>query len=461
MDRTPLCTALRAFAAQNPLRMHMPGHKGRPLPPLPELTALAPLDVTELTPTGDLFAEGGPIGAAEALWAEVFHLPHCLFLTGGSTQGVLSMLTAACPPGSAVLLDRGSHRSAYNALALLDLCPVYLHRSRLDGAGVPGPVDPAEVDRLLAAHPEIKTVCITSPTYYGILSDLPALAAVAHRRGAVLAVDGAHGAHLPFLGGFQLDAADLLVVSAHKTLPALGQGALVFASDRFSQGDLRRAAALYGSSSPSYAIMASLDGARAWLEGSGGDAYRRTAEAVARLRARLPALTDAHAPLDPCRLTVRTGDGFALQRALEERGIFAEMADRGHVVLICTCADTPGDLARLERALDGLLPQFPPPAGASPLPPPPEPEPVLTPRAALFAPRETLPLEETPGRIAAQQIAPYPPGVPVAAPGERLTKKIVAYLRGIGYNSLEGIEVVQAGRNEASGSPVSPEEGYV
>ena len=121
MKETPLCAALRAFAAQSPLRMHMPGHKGKNLPPLPELEALLPLDVTELPPTGDLFAGGGPIGAAEALWADAFHMPRCLFLTGGSTQGVLAMLTAACPPGSAVLLDRGSHRSAYNALALLDL----------------------------------------------------------------------------------------------------------------------------------------------------------------------------------------------------------------------------------------------------------------------------------------------------------------------------------------------------
>ena len=171
MENTPLYHALRAFADTNPLRMHMPGHKGRPLP-APELAGLSALDFTELPPTGDLFSGGDAIEAAEKLWAEVFHMAHCLFLTGGATQGVQAALALACKPGDAVLLDRGSHRSAYNALALLDLRPVYLERPWLPAAGVTGPVDPAAVEAALKNRPEIKTVCITSPTYAGILSDV-------------------------------------------------------------------------------------------------------------------------------------------------------------------------------------------------------------------------------------------------------------------------------------------------
>ena len=455
MRPTPLCDALRAFAGQSPLRMHMPGHKGKALP-LPEGTPLAALDFTELPPTGDLFAGGGPIGAAEDLWAKAWGMDHCLFLTGGSTQGVLSALTLACPPGSAVLLDRGSHRSAYNALALLDLRPVYLERPWLAAEGVPGPVDPAEVERQLSLHPEIKTVCITSPTYYGILSDLAAISTVTRRHGAVLAVDGAHGAHLPFLGNNPSVGADLLVASAHKTLPALGQGALLLSGPAFPHRELRRAASLYGSSSPSYPIMASLDAARAWMEEEGGAALGRTAEEVAALRRSFPSLDGAALSLDPCRLTVRTGDGFGLQAALLAEGIYPEMADKGHVVFICTAADTPEDFAALGEALARLLPQFPGPEEI-PLPPPPEPEVVLTPRQARFAPRETIPLAEAEGRIAAGQIAPYPPGIPVAAPGERLTKKTVAYLAGIGYNMLEDAEVVRIGG--VCPGPTLPQEG--
>ena len=235
MENTPLYDALRAFAAARPLRMHMPGHKGRPLP-APELAGLSALDFTELPPTGDLFSGGDAIEAAEALWAKVFRMAHCLFLTGGATQGVQAALALACRPGDAVLLDRGSHRSAYNALALLDLRPVYLERPWLPQAGVTGPVSPQSVEQALKTRPDIKTVCITSPTYYGVLSDLPALAAVCRAHGAVLVVDGAHGAHLPFLGNFDLAAADLAVVSAHKTLPAPGQSALLLAGGSRTAG---------------------------------------------------------------------------------------------------------------------------------------------------------------------------------------------------------------------------------
>ena len=265
MGSTPLYDALRAFAAQRPLRMHMPGHKGKPLP-APELAAIAAIDFTELPPTGDLFSGGGAIGAAEALWAEVFHMDSCLFLTGGSTQGVHAALALACKPGETVLLDRGSHRSAYNALALLDLKPVYLERPWLASEGITGPISPSAVAQALEEYPDAKTLCITSPTYYGMLSDLPALAELMHRRGGVLVVDGAHGAHLPFLGNDHLSAADLVVTSAHKTLPALGQSALLLAGERFPHAGLRRAASLYGSSSPSYPMMACLDLCRAWME---------------------------------------------------------------------------------------------------------------------------------------------------------------------------------------------------
>lgn len=434
---TPLYDALRAFAGQRPLRMHMPGHKGKSLG-IPELSGGAALDVTELTPTGDLFAGGGPIEGAEALWARTFRMPGCLFLTGGSTQGIHAALTLACRPGEAVLLDRGCHRSVYHALALLDLRPVYLTRPWLAETGVTGPISPDEVERALTEHPDCRTVCITSPTYYGVLSDIPALAERVHRRGGTLVVDGAHGAHLPFLGIDHLSAADLAVVSAHKTLPAPGQTALLLGGAAFPQEELRRVGAVYGSSSPSYLLMAALDVCRAWMEEEGAAAYRRAAELVRRLRTRLPALTEADAPLDPTRFVFCTPDGFAARRALEADGIYVELADRGHVVCIVTCMDTGEELERLYRALAAL------PGGRDGgyPPPPPLPEQVISPRTAFFAPRERIPLARAAGRIAAGQVAPYPPGVPVAAPGERIEKKTVAYLRQIGYNMEEGIPVL-------------------
>ena len=434
MEKTPLYDALTNFAAGHPLRMHMPGHKGKALPEHP-YTGVYALDFTELPPTGNLFDGGGAIGEAEELWAEVFHMDSCLFLTGGSTQGVLSALTLACRPGEEILLDRGCHRSAFHALALLDLHPIFVERPWLEEGGVTGPIHPKTVEALLDAHPNVKTLCITSPTYYGVLSDIPALAELMNARGGVLVVDGAHGAHLPFLGTDHFSAAHLAVVSTHKTLPAPGQSALLLANPPFTQAQLRRAGSVYGSSSPSYPMMAALDLCRAHMAGEGGEAYRRTESEVAALRLDFPALTDAHAPLDPTRLTLLSPDGFGAQGALEEQNVWPEMADGGHVVLILSGADSPADLTRLRTALArvplGPCPGYPPPPPMAPQ--------VLSPRQALFAPAEELPLDRAAGRIAAQQIAPYPPGVPVVAPGQVIEKKTIAYLEEIGYNTRQVI----------------------
>lgn len=427
---TPLYDRIKYFADQAPLRMHMPGHKGKPLP-VPELAEMARLDFTELSPTGNLYEAGEPFDTAQQLWAEVFGFDHCQFLTGGSTMGVHTGLTLCCPPGSTVLVDRGCHRSVFHSMALLDLTPIYLPRPWLEEEGVVGPFSPAAVEAALKNHPEIKTVCITSPTYFGLLSDIPAISQIVHRYGAKLMVDGAHGAHLPFLGVQAFAGADAVVVSAHKTLPALGQSALLL-TNGFSPEQVRRYATLYGSSSPSYPILISLDAARDYLQGDGGQEYRRVAVRTQQLRARFPSIRGTD--LDPCRLSIKTKDGPALARALEEQGIYAEMEDGGHVVFILTCADSDADLERLARALEdcrSLLGDR-----EDPLPSPPVPAIAVSQRTALFSRTETLPLHQCEGRVAACQLAPYPPGIPVVAPGERISKKELSYFHEIGYNNL-------------------------
>ena len=427
---TPLYTALSALAASAPARFHMPGHKGGGGTPFDTWYRL---DFTEITPTGNLYEPGGAIGEAEALWAKAWGAEACQFLTNGSTQGVHTALTLCCAPGDAVLLDRAAHRSAWNAMALLDLRPVSLPRPWDEMEGVARAISPQTVDKMLAERPGIKTVCITSPNYYGILCDIPAISAVVHRRGGKLIVDGAHGAHLPFLGQNPFAGADLVVTSAHKTLPAPGQSALLFANG-FDPAALRKAAAVNGTSSPSYPMMAALDWARAWMEGPGRAAYERVIARAGALDlgpfARVR--TD-----DPLRLVIRTAGagwtGFAAAQALETAGIYCEMADRDHLVLILTGFDSEEAFRRLETALSALPRR---PATARPLPPPPLAEPVLTPRQAFFAPRTVLPLDRAEDRVAAEAIAPYPPGVPVVAPGERIGKKHLAYLREIEYNGL-------------------------
>ncbi|MBM6896910.1 aminotransferase class V-fold PLP-dependent enzyme [Pseudoflavonifractor capillosus] len=400
---TPLYDRLVELSHQPLQRLDMPGHHGSPAPGLEFWPAH--LDVTEHPATGDLFdpEEDDPIQQAQQLWAKATGMDTCLFLTGGSTQGIQAGLALTAGVGSEVLLDRGSHRSVFNALE---------------------------------QHQKVKTVCIISPTYYGVLSDIPAIAAVCHRHGAKLMVDGAHGAHLPFLGYTGYQSADVVVVSAHKTLPAPGQTALLLARG-YEGADLRRVASLTGSSSPNYVLMAGLDVARDYLEGEGRRAYTETAKIVENLRRRLPALTPGEVELDPTRLVLRCDDGHQVARTLMERGIYYEMADSGHVVLIFTCADGPDTATALLSALEGI-----PLGTGTPLPPPPPPPPqVMRPRQALFAPTQEVAWEEAVGQVCACQLAPYPPGIPVVAPGEKVDKKHLAYLEQIGYN-MDSIKVV-------------------
>ena len=426
---TPLYDALKEYAGGRPARFHMPGHKGS-FSPLPELSGALPLDVTELPPTGNLYEAGPPFDRAQALWAERFGFEHCQLLTGGSTMGILTGLSLFCRPGDRVLVDRNCHRAVFHAMALLDLEPVYLERPWLKEESIIGPVSPGGVEAALASHPEIKTVCITSPTYAGVLSDVRGIAALVHARGGRLFVDGAHGAHLPFLGVDAFRGADGVAASAHKTLPALGQGALLF-TNGMDPEQVRRMAAVFGTSSPSYLILASMDGARAWLEGEGGAAYAGAARRVAGLRKRFPAL-DCGLALDPARLTLRAKDGPALSALLEGEGIWPEMTDGGHVVFICTPQDLGENFDRLEAALERHRELLGP---CPPIPAPPLPERVCSLRQAVFGGAEVLPLSACEGRVAACQLAPYPPGVPVVAPGERIGKKELSYLEEIGYNN--------------------------
>lgn len=431
-SNTPLFTALERFGAAKPLRMAMPGHKGHPLP---DLGTDMTLDFTELPPTGNLYEPGGPIEEAERLWAKLWGADTCLFLTGGSTQGIHTALLAAGSEGAEILVDRVSHRSIHTGMALLGQRPVWLERPWIVSAGVVGPLEPAELEKALSEHPNIKTVCITSPTYYGVLSDIDRLSRICHQHHARLIVDAAHGAHLFMTRENPFRKADLVITSAHKTLRAPGQSALLFGNG-FPLEELQKASLIFATSSPSYLMMAALDALRPWCEGEGRRRYQETAAQVAALRRDYPALQERDAPLDPCRFTLCVPKGFAVEAALQAQNVWPEMADAGHVVFILTDSDGEGEFSCLRRALDSLnlsgqkkQENF--------LPAPPLPQQVFPPREAMFARKKVIPLAEAVGRVAAEQLAPYPPGVPVCAPGELISKKVLFYLKEIGYNKKD------------------------
>ncbi|MCD8144426.1 MAG: aminotransferase class I/II-fold pyridoxal phosphate-dependent enzyme [Oscillospiraceae bacterium] len=444
MSDTPLYDSLKSLEQRRPLRFDMPSHHGKPLPYFAPADWTA-LDWTEHNATGDLFTGGDCIEAAEQRWAERWEAEGCLFLTGGSTEGVHTALHLCCKPGDCILADRGSHRSLWNGLALLDVEPVFLPRPWDGEREISGPIDPAAAEALWDEHPEAKALFVTSPTYYGVLSDIPALAAVAHRHGGVLIVDCAHGAHLPWVGLPTpcQQGADLTILSAHKELPAPGQSALLLYRG-FSPERVRQAGRIYGSSSPSYVMMAAMDAVRGWLDETGAYAHL-TQTVLPPVRRRLERETAFRltANDDPARLVLSTRGtgctGFQALERLEQADIFIEMADLTHLVLITSCLDNEADFDRLITALHDLF--SPAPLDLPPLPtPPPLPPRVCSLRRALFSPREERSLKDCAGLVSAEQIAPYPPGVPIVLPGEQIEKKHLAYLQKIGYNiSQNGI----------------------
>jgi arginine/lysine/ornithine decarboxylase len=454
MMPAPLLEALKELAAARRWRGHMPGHKGRSLPGMPQDPAL--IDFTELNGTGNLYLADGPIFKAETLAAAAFGAPCCAFLTGGATQGIHAALRLCARAGETVLVDRACHLSVENALAFFDLRPDRLPRRIIPRFGIADAVRPEDVAAALDLNPDIRAFILTSSTYYGVISPVSDIAEICRERGVKLVVDEAHGAHLPFLPGFGACAvglgADISVTSAHKTLPAPGQTALLFWRD-YTQKEARAAMSLTGTTSPNYAMLAAIDLCRDYMENTGRAEYARAAEAAEKIRSavngrgvfRCLTSEDTGFKLDPCRLAVMTGAGrrdcLRLERVF---GVTPEMSDQRSVVFIMTCADSDAAMHRLSSSLQALE-RIGGRSGRQNLSQdmPPEAEAVMSPRSVLDRKHECVRLSEAAGRIAARPLVIYPPGVPAVAPGERIEKKHLEYLRAQGYNDSEAEVVIE------------------
>lgn len=423
--KTPLYDTLKNLAEEKPLRLHIPGHKGKELP---YFQGILPLDFTEITPTGNLYEDSAPFSQAQALWAEKFGFAHAQFLTGGSTQSIYTAIALA--GRGEILLDRSAHRSAVLGCGFLGLQPHYLTRPWISGFEVVDGVQVADIRAKMEENPQIRTVFITSPTLHGVMSDIPAVADLVHEKGGTLIVDGAHGAHLPWLGINHYEKADFVAISAHKTLPALGQASILL----YQQADphlVGETASLFGTSSPSYLIASSMDLARNWMDEEGGEKYCKIAQKVAQLREKLPSLCEPLA-LDPTRLCLLAKNAVPLSATLEQQGIYLEMANRGHLVAVCTALDEESELDRLANAVaphlvkGEILDDFSPPTAL--------PEVAMTIQSVISAKKITVSMTESLGKIAAANIAPYPPGVPVVVMGEKISQESLDYFQKIGYH---------------------------
>lgn len=448
MDRgTPLWDALRAHTEQNRAAFHTPGHKGRLL--LDGVSAS--YDLTELPDTGSLYDGGDVIEASERLFAGAFGAGETLYSAGGCTLSIQTMLLlAGGGSGGRVLMARNAHRSAVNAAALLGFEPVWLWPE----AGEQPTVE--NVDEKLKTCGDIQAVYVTSPDYSGRLADIAGLAALCHTRRVPLLVDNAHGSHLGAFGRHPLTlGADMTADSCHKTLPVLTGGAVLHLSKswiaRQNVPEVRRRAkaamALFGSTSPSFPVLASLDQAQSWWRREGADAYRRTADRVRMLRIAAKQ-AGFYVPdgdgMDPARLTLGTASlslsGTEAAEAFRMHGCEPEHADGRMVVFIVTPFNTEGDLLRLEQAIReipfGVKSQTA--AAAAAFDPFRFEHPVfrMSPRQAALSDTEEIPAGQAAGRIAARSVCPCPPGIAAAVPGEEIGAPLAEQLAGWGIPTV-------------------------
>lgn len=441
--RAPLYEAASRYRNQVRGPFHVPGHKlGAAAPPAlrAELGGALGLDLTEAPGMDDLHAPEGAIAEAEALAAEAFGAASSYFLVGGTTAGLHALLLAALQPGEAILVPRNAHRSILGAIILAGARPVWAPVQFHPELDVAIGVNPEAFVRLL---PAVKAALLVHPTYYGMVSDVAPLIEAAHSHGLPVLVDEAHGSHFHFHPGLPSDAlslgADGVVQSTHKTGGSLTQSSLCHLGKGALSGTrLREMLRLVQSTSPSYLLMASLDLARRHLVLNGRAEWERTLELAhraARRIAELPGLR-VYPTADPTKLLIglrgRRLTGFAAAEHLWQAGVAVETAGQGYILAVMT----PGDSAESVESLIKALAELPygdqlPPAWA----PPPNSEAVLLPREAYLGAKESILLSSAVGRIAAEMIAPYPPGIPVVVPGERISPELIEYLqagRGLG-----------------------------
>lgn len=436
---TPVADFVQRYAKAGTARLHMPGHKGRCF------LGCEPWDITEIHGADALYEAEGILAESEQNAAALFGSQRTCYSTEGSSQCIRAMLyLAVAASGShTVVAARNVHRAFVSAAALLDLEIRWLwpEESRsLCGC----PISPAQLEETLHSLPEPPAaVYLTSPDYLGGMAEIPALAQVCHQHGTLLLVDNAHGAYLRFLQPslHPLDlGADLCCDSAHKTLPVLTGGAYLHLSPN-APAQLaplaKSALGLFGSTSPSYLTLASLDLCNRYLAEGYPQRLAEAVERLAELRERLTAAGWRVEPSDPLRVTVaapRGVTGQELAGQLRRQGAECEYADRDFLVLMATPENTPEELAQAAAALgqcpgEANPPQLPLARG----------ERACSIRQAAFAPRETVDAAHSLGRVCGLPTVGCPPAIPIAVSGERITPEALALFA---YYGIEQVEVL-------------------
>lgn len=436
--QTPICDFVRQYRSSGTARFHMPGHKGECF------LGCEDLDLTEIQGADSLYEADGIIAESERNASSLFGSGRTFYSTEGSSQCIRAMLylalthrKAGTPPR--IVAARNVHKAFVYAAALLDFEVTWLWPEGENRSLCGCPISARTLEDTLSSLPcPPAAVYITSPDYLGGIADVAALSQVCHRYGTLLLVDNAHGAYLRFLqpSRHPLDlGADLCCDSAHKTLPVLTGGAYLHLSRQAAQRmqeDARSALALFGSTSPSYLILQSLDRCNQYLCDNYRARLQHTCAGLDEIRDTLRRHGWQLPDTDPLRLTI-SGPGLTLAKLLRQHGMECEYADPESLVLMLTPETHAEDLRHLVQVL-GIY------AGTAGTPeslPLAKGEQVLSIRQALFAPHETVPAAEALGRICGAPTVACPPAIPIAVSGERIGEAALTLFRHYGVQTVD------------------------
>lgn len=451
-SRAPIYEALERFREMRVVPFDVPGHKhGKGNP---ELTAFlgekcVGVDVNSMKPLDNLCHPVSVIREAEILAADAFGAANAFLMVGGTTSSVQSMVLSSCKRGDKIILPRNVHRSVINALVLCGAVPVYVNPDVDRKLGISLGMSVEQVRKAIRENPDAVAVLVNNPTYYGVCSDLRTIVKLAHEAGMLCLADEAHGTHFYFGDGMPVTAmeagADMAAVSMHKSGGSLTQSSLLLTGERVNAGHVRQIINLTQTTSGSYLLMSSLDISRRNLAQRGKAVFRKVTEMAEYAREEINAVGGYYAygrelingdsifDFDPTKLSVHTRDiglaGIEVYDILrDEYDIQIEFGDIGNILAYLSIGDRMQELERLVSALAeikrrymkdsyGLLSQ--------------EyiaPEVVYSPQEAFYANKKSVPLSESEGYICSEFVMCYPPGIPILAPGERITREILDYI---------------------------------
>ena len=457
--RAPIYEALERFRKMRVVPFDVPGHKrGRGNPELTEFLGeqCVGIDVNSMKPLDNLCHPISVIREAEKLAADAFKAAYAFLMVGGTTSSVQSMVLTACKYGDEIILPRNVHRSVINALVLCGAKPVYVNPEVDKRLGISLGMKRDQVAKAIKEHPNAVAILVNNPTYYGVCSDLKAIVEMAHEAGMLCLADEAHGTHFYFGDDLPISAmaagADMSSVSMHKSGGSLTQSSFLLAGPNVQEGYIRQIINLMQTTSASYLLMSSLDISRRNLALRGKEVFKQVCKIAEYARDEINAIDGYYAfgqelvngdsifAFDPVKLSIHTLDiglaGIEVYDTLrDDYDIQIEFGDLGNILAYLSIGDRVQEIERLVSALAEIRRRYKKDPSGMLTQEYIDPEVVVSPQKAFYAEKVSLPLMETEGKICSEFVMCYPPGIPILAPGERISKDILKYIE---YAKIKG-----------------------